>query len=129
MEENKTGTNKLAERIVADAKAIADDILSKANADAMAYSADCMQKLNAKREELEQKRRSLVQGVIDCAFLEGGDWILLDYKTDRIEDPEAFCDEYRPQLAWYAAALETLTGRKVREKCLYALSTGQVFPV
>ena len=36
MEENKTGTNKLAERIVADAKAIADDILSKANADAMA---------------------------------------------------------------------------------------------
>ena len=65
MEENKTGTNKLAERIIADAKGIADDILAKANADAMAYSADCMQKLNAKREELEQKRRSLVQGVID----------------------------------------------------------------
>ena len=65
MEENKTGTNKLAERIIADAKDIADGILAKANADAMAYSADCMQKLNAKREELEQKRRSLVQGVID----------------------------------------------------------------
>jgi ATP-dependent helicase/nuclease subunit A len=76
-----------------------------------------------------EEENLLVQGVIDCAFLEGGDWILLDYKTDRIEDPEAFCDEYRPQLAWYAAALETLTGRKVREKCLYALSTGQVFPV
>ena len=76
-----------------------------------------------------EEENLLVQGVIDCAFLESGDWILLDYKTDRIEDPEAFCEAYRPQLAWYAAALETLTGRKVREKCLYALSTGQVFPV
>ncbi len=76
-----------------------------------------------------EEENLLVQGVIDCAFLEGGDWIILDYKTDRIEDPEAFCDSYRPQLDWYAAALETLTGRKVREKCLYALSTGQVFPV
>ena len=71
----------------------------------------------------------LIQGVIDCAFLEGGEWVLLDYKTDRIEDPEAFCESYRPQLEWYAAALETLTGRKVREKCLYALSLGRVFPV
>ena len=57
MEENKTGTNKLAERIIADAKGIADEIMAKANADAMAFSADCMQKLNAKREELEQKRK------------------------------------------------------------------------
>ena len=78
---------------------------------------------------LREEERMLVQGVIDCAFLENGKWILLDYKTDRVEDPEAFCETYRPQLAWYAAALEKLTGRKVSEKCLYALSTGQVYPV
>ena len=78
---------------------------------------------------LQEEERLLVQGVIDCAFLEDGDWVLLDYKTDHVEDPEAFCDTYRPQLAWYAVALEKLTGRKVREKCLYALSTGQIYPV
>ena len=78
---------------------------------------------------LREEERMLVQGVIDCAFLENGDWVLLDYKTDRVEDPEAFCEAYRPQLAWYAAALEKLTGRKVSEKCLYALSTGQTYPV
>ena len=74
-----------------------------------------------------EEENLLIQGVIDCAFVENGNWILLDYKTDRIEDPEVFCESYRPQLAWYAVALETLTGRKVHEKCLYALSTGQVF--
>lgn len=78
---------------------------------------------------LQEEERLLVQGVIDCAFMENGGWVLLDYKTDRVEDPEAFCDEYRPQLAWYAAALEKLTGRKVHEKCLYSLSTGQVYSV
>ena len=78
---------------------------------------------------LREEERMLVQGVIDCAFLEDGGWVLLDYKTDRVEDPEAFVGTYRPQLAWYADALEELTGRKVYEKCLYALSTGQIYPV
>ncbi len=71
----------------------------------------------------------LVQGVMDCAFLEDGEWILLDYKTDRIEDEEAFAETYRPQLAWYAEALEQLTGKKVRERWLYALSVGKAIPV
>jgi ATP-dependent helicase/nuclease subunit A len=71
----------------------------------------------------------LVQGIIDAFFEEDGELVLLDYKTDHVEDPEAFCETYRPQLTWYADALEKLTGRKVREKYLYALSTGQVYPV
>ena len=71
----------------------------------------------------------LVQGVMDCAFREGDGWILLDYKTDRVEDEEAFADTYRPQLAWYAEALERLTGKTVREKWLYALSAGKAVRV
>jgi len=67
-------------------------------------------------------RGMIVQGMIDCAFREGDGWILLDYKTDRITDEEAFTEEYRPQLEWYAAALRELTGRPVLEKWLYALS-------
>ena len=74
-------------------------------------------------------RGMLVQGIIDCAFREGDGWILLDYKTDRIEDEEAFLEEYRPQLKWYAKALEELTGLPVREQWLYALSVDKAFPV
>ena len=73
--------------------------------------------------------RLLVQGVMDCAFLEDGEWILLDYKTDRMEDEAAFAETYRPQLAWYAEALERLTGKRVKEKWLYALSAGKAVRV
>ena len=55
-------------------------------------------------------RNLLVQGVIDCAFREGDGWILVDYKTDRVEDTDAFVALYRPQLKWYAEALRELSG-------------------
>ena len=67
-------------------------------------------------------RGMIVQGMIDCAFREGDGWILLDYKTDTITDEAAFAAEYKPQLEWYALALEKLTGKPVKEKWLYALS-------
>lgn len=75
------------------------------------------------------ERGILVQGMIDCAFREGDGWILLDYKTDRISDETAFVEAYRPQLAWYAVALEKLTGIPVKECWLYALSVEKTFRV
>ena len=72
-------------------------------------------------------REMILQGMIDCAFREGDGWILLDYKTDRIRDEQAFLEEYRPQLEWYAVALRELTGRPVYESWLYALSVDKAF--
>ena len=69
----------------------------------------------------------IVQGVIDCAFQEENGWVLLDYKTDRVEDEQVFVETYRPQLAWYARAVEELTGDPVSETWLYALSKGKEF--
>jgi ATP-dependent helicase/nuclease subunit A len=73
------------------------------------------------------ERNMIVQGIIDCAFREGDGWILLDYKTDRIDDETAFLEEYRPQLEWYRKALEKLTGLPVRESWLYSLSVDKAF--
>ena len=73
--------------------------------------------------------QTLLQGVIDCAFREGDGWILLDYKTDRVVDEEAFVQRYQPQLNWYATALERITGRPVTEMWLYALGRSRAFPV
>lgn len=72
---------------------------------------------------------TLLQGVMDCAFMEDGHWVLLDYKTDRIEDESAFVARYTSQLNWYARALESITGRPVAEMWLYALSTGKAYAV
>ena len=74
-------------------------------------------------------RDMILQGMIDCAFLEEDGWILLDYKTDRITDEEAFVEEYRPQLDWYRIALERLTGVRVAESWLYSLSADRAFRV
>lgn len=60
-----------------------------------------------------------VQGVLDLAFMEGGEWILVDYKTDRVYgDVEPYKQNYKKQLALYANALETITGVPVRERYL-----------
>ena len=76
---------------------------------------------------VDDARETLLQGVIDCAFLEDGQWVLVDYKTDRINDEQAFCDRYRMQLTWYARALQRITGLPVREMWLYAISIGKAF--
>ncbi len=72
---------------------------------------------------------TLLQGVIDCAFIEDGEWVLVDYKTDRISDEAAFIDRYRLQLTWYARALEKITQRRVKEMWLYAISKRKAYPV
>jgi len=76
---------------------------------------------------MDEGSGTLLQGVIDCAFLEDGEWVLLDYKTDRITDEAAFCERYAMQLTWYARALEAITGRPVRQKWLYAIGLGKAF--
>ncbi len=56
----------------------------------------------------------MVQGVIDACFLENGQWILLDFKTDRSFDTERL-ENYQKQLNFYANALEKLTPYTVAE--------------
>lgn len=63
----------------------------------------------------------IVQGVLDCCFVENGEWILLDYKTDRADDRQRLIEQYRRQLDTYALALERITGMRVREKWMCLL--------
>ncbi|MBO4299552.1 MAG: PD-(D/E)XK nuclease family protein, partial [Clostridia bacterium] len=67
----------------------------------------------------------LVQGSVDCCFIEDGQWVLLDYKTDRADDEADLRRRYEPQLALYARALETITGIPVRESLICLLRSGR----
>lgn len=71
----------------------------------------------------------LVQGVIDCCFLEDGRWVLLDYKTDRADDPQALLARYAPQLRLYRRALSEITGIEVAECRLCLLRSGESFSI
>ena len=85
---------------------------------------------NIRREwafNLLMEEGSLLQGVIDCAFMDDGAWVLVDYKTDRIEDEDAFIQRYQLQIDWYAKALEKITGTPVKERYLYSISKGKAY--
>ena len=78
---------------------------------------------------MNEQQGTILQGVIDCAFLENDAWVLLDYKTDRIEDEAAFIQRYQQQIEWYAAALERITERPVKERYLYSISKAKEYSV
>jgi ATP-dependent helicase/nuclease subunit A len=66
---------------------------------------------------------SVIQGVIDCCFMEYGEWVLMDYKTDRLSLNE-IKERYQTQMSWYARALQAITGARVKDAMLIALRTG-----
>ena len=67
-----------------------------------------------------------IQGIIDLLFQNSaGEWILLDYKTDRDNSDEHFIKEYREQIKLYTQAVENVLNLKVSEKYLYLLNGGR----
>ena len=69
-----------------------------------------------------------LQGIIDTAFLEDGAWVLVDYKTDHL-DEEALVERYRIQLMLYKEALERLTPYPVKEVYIYSFRLERAIPV
>ena len=65
-----------------------------------------------------------VQGVIDALFIENGEIVILDYKTDRVNpgEEDKLVKLYKKQLDVYAEAAERLLGLPVKEKLLYSFS-------
>lgn len=75
--------------------------------------------------ETETGEQILIQGVIDCLFREDDAWILVDYKSDRLETADAFRSRYAVQLALYKRAVEQITHRPVEETYIYSLHLQQ----
>lgn len=83
---------------------------------------------NTLYEHVDSDESVSVQGIIDLCFQENGQWILLDYKTNRIGpgiSAHQILDHYKPQLDIYTQALEMITGIPVAKAGLYLLSSGQ----
>ena len=74
---------------------------------------------------MEYNKDSMLQGIADCMFEEDGELVLVDYKTDRVNDPETLISRYDLQIKLYAAALSRIFGKNVKEAYLYSFSLGQ----
>ena len=63
----------------------------------------------------------LVQGVIDLYFIDEQDkLVLVDYKTDYVDDEKELIKKYKIQLQIYKNALEQALERKVDEVKIYS---------
>ena len=71
----------------------------------------------------------VVQGIADCLFEENGRLVIVDYKTDRVQEAQELCDRYRQQLLWYAYALRQIRGAEAAECLLYSFALGETVSV
>ena len=71
-----------------------------------------------------QEEMVLIQGIIDAWFIEDGEIVLMDYKTDRVKEPEELVRRYQIQLDLYKRALESSTKMKVKEVYIYSFGLG-----
>ena len=78
--------------------------------------------IDAKRldPDLPKGEKVLIQGIIDVFFIEDGEIVLLDYKTDVIDSMEALWNRYNVQIQYYEEALTKLMQMPVKERILYS---------
>lgn len=67
----------------------------------------------------------LVQGIVDAFFYEGDEIVIMDYKTDSVENERQLLARYKTQLDLYAKALQEATGKRVKEKIIYSFHLKQ----
>lgn len=66
------------------------------------------------------EEKIVVQGIADCVFVEDGELVIVDYKTDTGVDAETLLDRYSAQLEIYREALSQALGMPVKETLLYS---------
>lgn len=76
----------------------------------------------------------LVQGIIDVFWLEDGEIVLLDYKTDWVQQRDELIKRYQTQMDLYAKALQKVLSTdeqkyEVKEKILYSFCLQEVIKV
>ncbi len=103
-------TSKTAERI------FSADIIEREKKITFAVGAD-----EIYGSEYSHNEKIIVQGYIDCAFIENGEWVIVDYKTDRVKDMNTLAERYSGQLKMYERALYECTGIPVKETVIYSL--------
>ena len=63
----------------------------------------------------------VVQGMLDLAFVEDGEIVIVDYKTDRGVDEAELIRRHSEQLSVYKAAMERCTDCRVKAAYIYSL--------
>ena len=63
----------------------------------------------------------VLQGAVDCTFIEDGKLHIIDFKTDRIQCVSELLELYTAQILLYAKAMKEVTGLEVGDCILYSM--------
>lgn len=78
----------------------------------------------------EDDEEILVQGVIDLFFIDKDDkLILVDYKTDYVQNENELVEKYKGQLELYKEALEQSLNKKVDKMCIYSVYLNKLIEI
>lgn len=78
----------------------------------------------------EDDEEILVQGVIDLFFIDKDDkLILVDYKTDYVQNENELVEKYKGQLDLYKEALEQSLNKKVNKMCIYSVYLNKLIEI
>lgn len=66
--------------------------------------------------------KTVVQGIIDCLFIENEEIVVVDYKTDKAVSEGELTEKYLPQLKIYKQAAREIFNLPVKETLIYSLS-------
>lgn len=80
-------------------------------------------------EEAFREEEIILQGAVDLAFVEDGELVIVDYKTDRVKKPEILTERYAKQLLLYKEAMEECLGLPVKECLIYSIYHSAEVPV
>ena len=68
----------------------------------------------------------VVSGTIDLVFKEKDGWVIVDYKSDKIDGKlEPLIEYYKPQVEMYRDLWQKMTGEKVKEAGLYFIDAAK----
>ncbi len=77
--------------------------------------------INEELDERYNDEKIMLRGIVDLYFEENDEIIIVDYKTDYIDEvnKDKVVNRYKLQLEIYQRVIERVTGKKVIAKCLY----------
>lgn len=80
-------------------------------------------------ENSDSDDKFIVQGAVDLCFLEPDGVVVLDFKTDSVDDTDELKKRYKDQLSVYASACEKIFESPVKEKIIYSFKLSDYISV
>ncbi len=80
--------------------------------------------INADLPDVLKEESVIIQGAVDLCFVENGKLIIVDFKTDRVENEEELISSYSDQHNIYAVACQKIYDLPVAQKIIYSFKLG-----